>query len=66
MGITECKIKWLDDEKEEYVWICSSDEETVECNDDDIFFYGMTREECIEAMENKTACENEWQIMEVY
>jgi len=62
--ITECKIKWIDDDTEEAVLIKSNN--VVGDDDDKIFFYGMSRRKCIDAMKNGIICEGEWQIIEVY
>lgn len=46
--MTNCRVKWLDDGSEMDVTIKAT--HTVEDDDDDIFFYGMSRRACINAM----------------
>ena len=62
--MTECRIRWADDGSEMDVIIKESCD--VGNDDDEIFFYGMSRKKCIEAMEIHELCEGEWYIVEVY
>lgn len=62
--MTECRIRWADDGSEMDVTIKESCD--VGSNDEEIFFYGMSREKCIEAKEAHELCEGEWYIVEVY
>lgn len=63
-NLTSCRIKFDDDGTELDVIIKKSD--YVGEDDEDIFFYGMSRDACVKAMEDKTLCEGEWYIIEVY
>lgn len=62
---THCVIEWADDNSICEVIIKANDE-IIEEEDDDIFFYGMSRDELEKAMENNTLCENEWYVREIY
>ena len=59
-------IRWLDDDTEQDVLIAEShgigDLPESYC-DDDIFFYGMRKENIINNMERAAPCENQWTII---
>lgn len=61
---TRCRIKWVDDNSEEDVFIKETHD--IGADDDEIFFYGMSRDKCINAMKSQCVCEGEWVIIEVY
>lgn len=62
--LTECRIKWADDGSELDVNICSS--HSIQDNDEEIFFYGLSRQRLIKACEEHELIENEWYVVEVY
>jgi len=59
-------IRWLDDDTEQIVLIAElhgiGDLPEDYC-DDDIFFYGMSKETIINSMEKAEPCENQWIIL---
>ena len=61
---TYVDIKWADDGE---IWenqiIKANDE--FDPLDDEIFFYGLTRDEIVAAYENGYLCEDEWKIVRV-
>lgn len=68
---TFCKIKWVDTLEEQYVFI-SPFEDLLDENGDSIFpfdsfvfFYGLSREDLIKGLNDKTVFENEWVVVEV-
>lgn len=61
---TECRIKWLDNLSEMDVTIRATDEDDPD--DDQIFFYGMRRDELVAAMESGISVEGEWMVVRVY
>lgn len=65
---TECRIQWIDDLSEMDVLISEYDydEETLNKDDDDVFFYGMSREQIMTCLRDHTVCEGEWIIIDVY
>lgn len=62
--MTNCRVKFIDDGSEMDVTIKST--HAIEEDDEEIFFYGMSARQCYNAMSNKTVCENEWQIVDIY
>ena len=62
---THCTIMWADDKSEMDVIIKANDE-VIEEEDDSIFFYGMSREELDNALENHICCEGEWYVVDIY
>lgn len=62
---TECRIQWIDDLSEMDVLISAFDE-CENDNDNDIFFYGMSREKIVKCMQNGVICEGEWKVIDVY
>lgn len=63
MTDTQARIRFLDDRTEQVVTI--RDTHDVLEDDDNIFFYGMSRRELVEAKENGWTIENEWEVLEV-
>lgn len=60
---THCRIQWLDDQSEVDVIIKSTDE--LDSCDDLIFFYGLSPEYLHQAMQDHTAVENEWRVIDI-
>lgn len=65
---TKCRIQWADDSSEIDVLISARDDDidNLDKNDEDIFFYGMSREQILQCMHNDAICEGEWRIVAVY
>lgn len=65
---TECRIQWVDDLSEMDVVISDMDDdiENPDDNDEDVFFYGMSREQILQCFQNNEICEGEWKIIAVY
>lgn len=59
---TNCIIRFVDDGDEWDVVIKNSDEWSDEEN---VFFYGMSRAQLLEACESGEVCEGEWKVIEV-
>lgn len=60
---TYCTIQFIDDNSTLDVIIKANDE--FDIADEEIFFYGMTREELLTACENGDICEGEWRVIAV-
>lgn len=58
-----CRIKWVNDNTEFEGVIKTLNE--IDENDEDIFFYGLSKEEIEGHVKNKDVVENEWQILEI-
>lgn len=65
---TECRIRWCDDLTEYDVLISSAndDPDNPDENDNDIFYYGMSRDDLLNAMDNGTVVDDEWAVVAVY
>lgn len=63
--LTYCTIEWVDNGKREDVAICSLDGERSWINDDYIFFYGLSRKQIEDGMNNNTVFEGEWRVVEI-
>lgn len=63
MTDTQARIQFIDDKTEQVVTI--RDTHDVMEDDDNIFFYGMSRQELVEAKDNGGEIENEWKVLEV-
>lgn len=59
---TRCTIEWVDDGTTEKVIIASCTESIDEI-DDHIFFYGLSPEFLLEAMQHGDIIENEWKVI---
>ncbi len=63
---THCTIQFIDDGTTWDVIIKANDEEEENQYDDEqIFFYGMSRDELLKAWETGEVCEGEWVVLEV-
>ena len=60
---TECTIQFIDDGTELDVIIKESCD--AGDNDDMIFFYGLSRDELLDACESGVVCEGEWKVISV-
>ena len=60
------RIKYADDNSEHDVVICDYDCVPDGVDDDDIFFFGLSRESIERIIKNDELCENEWYILELY
>lgn len=60
---TYCTIQFIDDNTTQDVIIKAN--EDFDIADEEIFFYGMTREELLTACENGDICEGEWRVIAV-
>lgn len=60
---TECDIEWADGSELGGVIIKAYD--SLDDNDEDIFFYGLSREELLECCKNGELCEGEWRVVSV-
>lgn len=58
---TECIIQYVDDGTELNVIIKDNDE-MIEEEDENIFFYGLTRAELLTAWRTGDVVENEWRV----
>ena len=58
-------IKYADDGMEMDTLICDSDGVWEE-RDDEIFFYGFSKDDIERIVQNKELCEGEWYITEFY
>lgn len=61
---TECRIQFIDDGSELDVLIKANEE--IGSDDEDIFFYGLSKREIVAMCENGAILEGEWKIIEVY
>ena len=60
--VTPVLIQWRDTGERERVYICESECELPSEADDKIFFYGMNREDLLEAWGSGRYVENEWKV----
>ena len=65
--INEVKIQWVNDGEIEWVNVADFEwnENISNIDDDEIFFYGLSREELADAMMNHEAIEGEWYVIEI-
>lgn len=63
--MTDVTIRFKDEDTTFETYITDAEEELPEKEDEKIFFYGLSREQCISAFLNKELCENEWYIVAV-
>lgn len=64
---THCVIQFIDDQTTWDVIIKATDAvEENEYDDEQIFFYGMSRDELLKAWETGEVCEGEWVVLEVW
>lgn len=61
---TNCKIEFLDDNTIVSVIIKSNDE-FVESEDDNIFFYGLHYNTLLQNYKNDEVVENEWKVVSI-
>ena len=57
---TYCEIQWIDDESS--MWVTIKADDGMDDRDDEIFFYGLTREQLLEACKNGDILEGEWRV----
>lgn len=64
---TSCTIQWCDDGDiyDVVISALNDDYENPDINDDQIFFYGMSRSDLEKACENGDVIENEWKVLKV-
>lgn len=63
---THCVIQFIDDKTTWDVIIKATDAvEENEYDDEQIFFYGMSRDELLKACETGEVCEGEWVVLAV-
>lgn len=60
---TYCTVRFVDDGSELDVIIKSYD--SVDDNDDDIFYYGLSRLDLLDAYERGEAIEGEWEVISI-
>lgn len=60
---TTCFIEWKDGHKD--LVLIKSTNDIVDNEDDNIFFYGMSYNDIIQAYIDRSYCENEWKIVAI-
>ena len=62
---TACLIRWEDSPKEEFEVIIKANDEIDE-RDDDIFFYGLSRQQLLDLCDTGELVNDEWRVIKVY